>query len=56
MEELANSLDVLATGGSDYHGDTMSYAEAMATTYVPRAAADLLLDAIGHAAEVGTAD
>ena len=35
MEVLANSLDLIVTGGSDYHGDTMSYAEAMATTYVP---------------------
>ncbi len=47
MEVLANSLDLLATGGSDYHGDTMSYAAAMATTYVPGAVADLLLEAIG---------
>ena len=46
MEVLANSLDLLVTGGSDYHGDTQSYAEAMATTYVPRAIADVLLGQI----------
>jgi predicted metal-dependent phosphoesterase TrpH len=43
MEALARSRELLATGGSDYHGDTMTYAEAQATTYVPRAAADELL-------------
>ena len=42
MEALTESLGMLATGGSDYHGDGMTYAEAMATTYVPRAAADRL--------------
>ena len=30
MEELAAELGLLATGGSDYHGDTMTYAEAQA--------------------------
>ncbi len=43
MEALALAHGLLATGGSDYHGDTMTYAEAQATTYVPRAAADELL-------------
>jgi 3',5'-nucleoside bisphosphate phosphatase len=46
MAALAAELGVIATGGSDYHGDGMSYAEAQATTYVPREAADRLLDAI----------
>jgi predicted metal-dependent phosphoesterase TrpH len=51
MAALATSLGLLATGGSDYHGDGMSYAEAQATTYVPRAAIEPLLSAIGdHAA------
>ncbi len=50
MESLAKSLELLATGGSDYHGDTKSYAEEQATTYVPRAAADALLARLSTAA------
>lgn len=42
METLARAHGLLATGGSDYHGDTMTYAEAQATTFVPRAAGDEL--------------
>ena len=41
---VAGRLELLATGGSDYHGDTMSYAESNTTTYVPREAADRLLE------------
>jgi predicted metal-dependent phosphoesterase TrpH len=43
MTDLAARLEVLATGGSDYHGDTMSYAEATQTTYVPLEAGEKLL-------------
>ena len=50
METLARSHNLLATGGSDYHGDTMTYAEAQATTYVPRAAAEALLERLSAAA------
>lgn len=50
MEKLARRHGLLATGGSDYHGDTMSYAEAQATTFVPRAAADELLARLATAA------
>ena len=46
MSELASSLGLIATGGSDYHGDNMSYAEAMATTYVPREIGDRLLEVL----------
>ena len=46
MEKLCANLNLVATGGSDYHGDGMSYAEAQATTYVPREVADKLLEAI----------
>jgi hypothetical protein len=46
MIDLAARLGVLATGGSDYHGDTMSYAEATQTTFVPLAAGERLLEAI----------
>jgi predicted metal-dependent phosphoesterase TrpH len=48
MEELAGELGLLATGGSDYHGDTGSYAEAMATTYVPAAIGDRLIAAVAE--------
>jgi predicted metal-dependent phosphoesterase TrpH len=46
MEKLCVERNLIATGGSDYHGDGMSYAEAQPTTYVPRDVADRLLEAI----------
>jgi predicted metal-dependent phosphoesterase TrpH len=46
MVVLADQLGLLPTGGSDYHGDTMSYAESNATTYVPRGAAERLQEAL----------
>ncbi|MEX2546237.1 MAG: PHP domain-containing protein [Chloroflexota bacterium] len=49
MAALADSLGILATGGSDYHGDGMTYAESQQTTYVPREVADRLLEAIAAA-------
>ena len=33
--EVAAALGLVATGGSDYHGDTMTYAEAHAGLWVP---------------------
>jgi predicted metal-dependent phosphoesterase TrpH len=48
MEALTDSLGLVATGGSDYHGDGMTYAEAMATTFVPRTVADRLIDEIAR--------
>ncbi|MFL5775440.1 MAG: PHP domain-containing protein [Chloroflexota bacterium] len=39
---VATSLGLIATGGSDYHGDLMSYAEAHATLNVPGTVADAL--------------
>jgi len=50
MEELCGESGLLVTGGSDYHGDTGTYAEAMRTTYVPRAMADRLMAAIDETA------
>ena len=47
MVDLARRLDVLATGGSDYHGDNVSYAEATKTTYVPLESGERLMEAIG---------
>ena len=33
--EVANALNLVPTGGSDYHGDTSTYAEAHASLWVP---------------------
>ncbi len=46
MRLFAKERGLLATGGSDYHGDTMDYAETQAGTWVPGEVADRLLDAI----------
>jgi 3',5'-nucleoside bisphosphate phosphatase len=50
---MAAELGLLATGGSDYHGDGMSYAEAQATTYVPDEIGERLLEAISGAGAAG---
>ena len=39
MERFAAERGLLATGGTDYHGDTMSYREAIAANHVPERAA-----------------
>ena len=44
---VASALGLLATGGSDYHGDLMSYAEAHATLNVPASVAESLRTALG---------
>ena len=46
---VAEELGLLATGGSDYHGDTASYADAHAALHVPSAVADSLRAAIATA-------
>jgi predicted metal-dependent phosphoesterase TrpH len=46
MRAFATARGLVATGGSDYHGDTMSYAAAQATTSVPDAVGEALLEAI----------
>lgn len=46
MEAFAAAQGLLATGGSDYHGDEMDYATAQQETWVPDAAGDRLLEAI----------
>jgi predicted metal-dependent phosphoesterase TrpH len=43
---VARQLGLLATGGSDYHGDTSTYAEAHAALHVPDAVGDRLREAI----------
>jgi hypothetical protein len=55
MTELAAALGLVATGGSDYHGDTGSYAEAQLTTYVPPEVGERLLEAISAPATSSSA-
>jgi predicted metal-dependent phosphoesterase TrpH len=43
---VARALGLLATGGSDYHGDTQAYAEAHAQLWVPPEAAVELAQAL----------
>lgn len=45
--EVAASLGLLATGGTDYHGDLGPYAESHAASWVPPKVGVALLDRIG---------
>jgi predicted metal-dependent phosphoesterase TrpH len=47
--EVASELGLVATGGSDYHGDLGPYAEAHALLWVPAEVGPPLLRAIGEA-------
>ncbi len=47
---LAGELQLVPTGGSDYHGDVETYAEAHAGLYVPEAVASLVHEALRSAA------
>ena len=40
LDEVARAFGLVATGGSDYHGDTGTYAEAHAALWVPPEVAD----------------
>jgi len=46
MAELARERGLLATGGSDYHGDRGDYATAQALTRVPDEVGERLLEAL----------
>jgi predicted metal-dependent phosphoesterase TrpH len=46
MAACADERSLLRTGGSDYHGDTGSYAEAQARVHVPDAVGEQLLQAL----------
>jgi 3',5'-nucleoside bisphosphate phosphatase len=46
---VAADLGLLATGGSDYHGDTATYAEVHAALHVPAEVRDQLTERITHA-------
>ena len=49
MAGMADERGLLATGGSDYHGDSGDYATAQASTWVPPRVAERLLEALGDA-------
>jgi predicted metal-dependent phosphoesterase TrpH len=48
VADVATRLGFVATGGSDYHGDLMTYAEAHATLNVPPSVADRLHEAMAR--------
>jgi predicted metal-dependent phosphoesterase TrpH len=50
VRDVAARLGLLATGGSDYHGDTTSYAEAHSALHVPEEVAGTLRARIKDAA------
>lgn len=47
MGAFADARGLLRTGGSDYHGDTGSYADAQEAVYVPEEVGQRLLAALG---------
>jgi predicted metal-dependent phosphoesterase TrpH len=50
---VARNVGLLATGGTDYHGDTGSYAESHAQIWVPPEAAEDLAARIGSPSRAG---
>ena len=52
VRDVAARLGLLATGGSDYHGDTATYAEAHAALHVPPEVAETLRNRIDDAADL----
>jgi hypothetical protein len=50
MAGLAATLRLVPTGGSDYHGDGETYAQAHATLFVPDGDAIALFAALGRGA------
>lgn len=49
VREVADALGLIATGGSDYHGDTGTYAEAHAAIWVPPEVGEVFLRRVGLA-------
>jgi hypothetical protein len=49
---VARDLALLPTGGTDYHGDLETYAEAYAELYVPDGIAELLHAALNRTASL----
>jgi predicted metal-dependent phosphoesterase TrpH len=52
LDAVAVELRLVRTGGSDYHGDGETYAQAHASLYVPDEDARALFGALGRAAQV----
>ena len=50
LDALAGELRLVRTGGSDYHGDGETYAQAHDNLYVPDEDAIALFGALGRAA------
>ena len=50
MEALATELRLVPTGGSDYHGDGETYADAHATIFVPEEDATAVFASLGRSA------
>jgi hypothetical protein len=48
LRAVADELGLVATGGTDYHGDLGPYAEAHAMLWVPPETATSLLDGLSH--------
>ncbi len=46
LRAVAERLALVPTGGSDYHGDSMTYAESHAGLWVPAAIAERLIDVV----------
>ena len=46
LADVAAARGLLATGGTDYHGDEMSYAEAQAGAFIPAEVGERLLEAL----------
>ncbi len=53
--EVARALGLVPTGGSDYHGDTSTYAEAHAEMWVPPEVGNALSDRLGLVLHEGRA-
>ncbi len=49
VKAVARDLKLVPTGGSDYHGDTETYAEAHASLFVPDEVGMDVLSALGRA-------
>ena len=52
MGAFADDRGLLHTGGSDYHGDTETYAESQSAVFVPPIAGERLLTALGSVIEL----
>ena len=48
VADVAWGLGLVATGGTDYHGDTGTYAEAHAALWVPPEVAEAVLECLGR--------